>query len=122
LTESEIEEEVIKNFVVKQRKARYLNLFQARKIGEWFGELAHFSRNLDLRFCYKIPSSTKSLEVDYIIKKIKEFSSETKCYIIYEERSLDGHWMNFNNALEDIIGGGRDYQAGGSSLCRQSYE
>lgn len=106
MTESQIEEEAIKNFVVKHRKERFLNLLKKREIGEGFGELAHFTQNLDLRFCTKIPSLNKTAEVDFVVKKVKEFTSDKKCYIMSETSSFDGQWMNLKDALEEIIGRG----------------
>jgi hypothetical protein len=61
LSESEIVARVIRNFVVKHRKDRYLAVTE--KPNKWgsygFGELAHFTQNLDLRFCKKIPSGSQ---------------------------------------------------------------
>ncbi len=82
MTESQIEVEAIKNFVVKHKKERYLNLLKKREIGEGFGELAHFTQNLDLRFCNKIPSLNKTAEVNFVIKKVNELTSDKKCYIM----------------------------------------
>ena len=51
-----IEEAVIKNFFIKERRKRFLELIKDRKPGEGFGYLAHIVKDLDERFCFEAPS------------------------------------------------------------------
>jgi hypothetical protein len=104
LPESQIVARVINNFVVKHRKARYLAMAAKPNAygGYGFGELAHFTSNLDLRFCHKIPSSSQYAE--YVLKEIKLLTSSTECYIMHESSKLDGQWMDIEDALSKILG------------------
>jgi hypothetical protein len=104
LPESEIVARVIKNFVVKHRRARYLAM--AEKPNKWggygFGELAHFTDNLDLNFCTQIPSSSQ--DVKYVLNKISRLTQTRECYIMHEKKELDGKWMGLEEALNSILG------------------
>ena len=104
LPESEIVARVIRNFVVKHRKERYLAMTE--KPNKWdgygFGELAHFTHNLDLRFCKKIPSGSQ--HVSYVLAEIKLLTATTECYIMHETQELDGKWMDLEEALNKVLG------------------
>jgi len=104
LPEAEIVARVINSFVVKHRKARYLALTAKPNStgGYGFGELAHFTHNLDLRFCHLIPSGSQS--VVYVLKEISLLTRSTECYIMHESRKLDGQWLNIEEALDKILG------------------
>jgi hypothetical protein len=104
LPESEIVARVIKNFVVKHRRQRYLTMLAKPNAngGYGFGELAHFVDNLDLRFCKQIPSGEQYDSA--VLKKIKSLTETTECYIMHESRELDGQWMDLKEALHQILG------------------
>ena len=104
LPEAEIVARVINNFVVKHRKARYLALTAKPNAtgGYGFGELAHFTANLDLRFCHQIPNGSQY--VSYVLKEISLLTSNTECYIMHESRELDGQWLHIEEALGKILG------------------
>jgi hypothetical protein len=104
LPESEIVARVIKNFVVKHRRARYLAM--AEKPNKWggygFGELAHFTHNLDFTFCKQMP--TGSQDVKYVLDEISRLTQTRECYIMNENKELDGKWMALEEALNSILG------------------
>ena len=104
LPEAEIVARVINNFVVKHRKARYLTMLAKPNAngGYGFGELAHFTSNLDLRFCQQIPSGSQY--VGHILKEIQTLTTSTECYIMHENRELDGQWLTLEDALTKILG------------------
>jgi hypothetical protein len=104
LPESEIVARVIKNFVVKHRKDRYLSMTEkpAKSGGYGFGELAHFTHNLDLRFCKKIPSGSQN--VSFVLAEINSLTTTTECYIMHESNELDGQWMDLEEALNKVLG------------------
>lgn len=70
--------------------------------GYGFGELAHFTHNLDPRFCKRIPSGLQS--DNYVLTEIRSLTSTTECYIMHESRELDGKWMDLPEALNRILG------------------
>jgi hypothetical protein len=104
LPESEIVARVIKNFVVKHRRDRYLAM--AEKPNKWggygFGQLAHFTDNLDLSFCQQIPGSLQY--VKYVLDEISKLTQTRECYIMHESKKLDGRWMDLEEALTSILG------------------
>jgi hypothetical protein len=104
IPESEIVARVIKNFVVKHRRARYLAM--AEKPNKWggygFGELAHFTHNLDSNFCTQIPSGSQY--VAYVLNEIRSLTQSRECYIMHEHKELDGKWMDLEEALRSILG------------------
>ncbi|MGI4875666.1 MAG: hypothetical protein ACRYFX_31300 [Janthinobacterium lividum] len=104
LPEAEIAARVINNFVVKHRKARFLTMVAKpnNSGGYGFGELAHFTSNLDLRFCHKIPSGSQYDA--YVLKEIQSLTSSTECYIMHESPELDGQWLNLADTLSKILG------------------
>lgn len=104
LPESEIVARVIKNFVVKHRRQRYLTMLAKPNAngGYGFGELAHFVDNLDLRFCKQIPGGEQYDSA--VLKKIRSLTETTECYIMHESRELDGQWMDLKDALHQILG------------------
>lgn len=106
LPEAEIVANLIRNFVVKPRRARYLALVEKpNKNGSYgFGELAHFTSNLDLQFCRKIPSSSYKQELTYIITEIKRLTNSEDCYILHESGMLDGQWMKLEAAVIAVAG------------------
>ncbi|MBO2010352.1 hypothetical protein [Hymenobacter negativus] len=104
LPESEIVARVIRNFVVKPRRQRYLTMLAKPNAhgGYGFGELAHFVDKLDLRFCKLIPGGEQY--VSAVLEKIRSLTETTECYIMHENRELDGQWMDLQDALYQILG------------------
>jgi hypothetical protein len=104
LPEAEIVARVIRNFVMKHRRQRYLAITTAPNPGGGygFGELAHFVGNLDLRFCKQIPGGEQY--TDAVLAKIRTLTQTTECYIMHESPELDGQWMDLKEALHKILG------------------
>lgn len=77
-----------------------------KKPNQWggygFGELAHFTDNLDLRFCKKLPSDSQYASA--VLAQIRSLTATTECYIMHESKKLDGQWMDLEEALEKILG------------------
>jgi hypothetical protein len=104
LPESAIVARLIHNFVVKHRQARYLALTEKPNPhgGYGFGELAHFTRNLDLRYCKQLPAGSQY--DGYVLQEIAALTSSTECYIMHESAALDGQWMELEEALMKVLG------------------
>lgn len=103
LPELEIVTRVIKNFVVKHRRVRYLpDPNKPSRTGRYgFGELAHLTHNLDLRYCRQIPGSLQNVE--HVLKEIRSLTKSTGCYIIHESAKWDGKRMIIDDALKEIM-------------------
>ncbi|GAA4357063.1 hypothetical protein GCM10023185_21570 [Hymenobacter saemangeumensis] len=106
LPAAEIAARVIHNFVVKHRQPRYLGLVARHYSGgsHGFGELDHFIRNLDLRYCHQIPSGLQ--HTDSIFQQLQALTSANDCFIMHARAELDGQWMNLRQALELVVGSG----------------
>jgi hypothetical protein len=106
LPESEIVANLIRNFVIKPRRARYLSIVAkpGKHGGYGFGELAHFTSNLDTQFCLRIPSLSYKAEIDYITNEIRSLVKSEDCYILHESKTLDGQWMQLEEAVKAIAG------------------
>lgn len=89
---SKIVANLIRNFIIKPRQARYLSMVAkpGKHGGYGFGELAHFTSNLDLQFCRRIPSLSYQTEIDYIVNEIRSLAKSEDCYILHESKKLDG--------------------------------
>ena len=89
---------------MKHKRDRYLAMTaKPNKSGGYgFGELAHFTDNLDLRFCKKIPPGSQC--ADFVLAEIKALTHTTECYIMHESSELDGKWMDLKEALSEILG------------------
>ncbi|UOR06109.1 hypothetical protein MUN82_03190 [Hymenobacter aerilatus] len=70
--------------------------------GYGFGQLAHFTSELDMKYCKQIPSRYQY--ADYVIEEIKGLTKSAECYIMHESSDLDGKWMNIEEAIKQILG------------------
>lgn len=102
----DLEIEAVKRFVSKERRPRVLALLVGRNLGEGFGHLAHFSGYLDLRYFKKVPSMSKDLEMNFILNEIKQHTLAKRCYVMSENKAIDGKDMDLKEVLNEIIGSG----------------
>ncbi|MGI4884131.1 MAG: hypothetical protein ACRYFR_04135 [Janthinobacterium lividum] len=95
---------VIKNFVVKHRQERYLVMLTKPNPsgGYGFGQLAHFTQELDLRFCKQIPGALRN--VASVLKEINSLTQTLECYVMHERNALDGNWMSIEEGLDKVLG------------------
>lgn len=102
MTVSELESKVIKRFVVKDKRDRYLNFISKDKTRDKFTfELAHFN-DLDFRLFEEVRGDERQI----IKNKIKVLPKLTDCYLISEDKELDGQRMTVDEALRKTIGHG----------------
>lgn len=92
--------------MVKHRQERYLALIAKpnHKNRCAPGELDHFVRNLDLRYCRQIPSGLQHTE--NIFQQLQTLTPATECFFIHARGEYDGQWMDLRQALELVVGGG----------------
>ena len=97
----DIESKVIENFVIESKRDRYLTFVKKSKTRKKFiNELAHFSSQLD-RF-----DEIKKNEWNVINQKLDRLNKITDCYVISENREIDGKRMKVDQALSETIGMG----------------
>ena len=94
----------VNSFVTPKRKSRYLGLLESKKGRRKFlGILNHF-RDLDDRFSAHV---SDSFEITYEIAQIlKKKNAPDKCYVISDNKEIDGRQMDLTAALEEVVGNG----------------
>ncbi len=96
-----IESKVIENFIVKSKRERYLQFIKKEKTRKKFtDELAHFSDQLELF------EEIKTNEWAVIDERLKRLGLTGECYVISENKELDGKRMETEKALTQAIGMG----------------
>ena len=99
--EINIELKVIENFVIKDKRERYLNFIKKSKTRRKFtDELAHFSSQLD-NF-----QEIKTNELEEINRRLQKIKSIEDCYLISENNKIDGKRLKIKDALTETIGMG----------------
>ena len=97
----ELEEKVIKRFIINKKQERYLTFIQAEKTrNKFIDELSHFSSQL------KDFEEIKGNEWKVLEEKLKNLGNPTDCYVISENRKIDARRLNIELALREIIGYG----------------
>jgi len=96
------EEQLIKNFFLPQRQARYLDLFaRPRRRQDVRRVLGHF-KHIDRRWASAIPSNCGSAES--IAKLLFSKGASSRCWALSEATELDGKEVNLRESLEFIVG------------------
>ena len=102
MTTIELESKVIRRFVIKDKRDRYINFVSKDKNRDKFTfELAHF-KDLDFRLFEEV----KGDEREMIKDKIKVLSKVVDCYLISEDKELDRKRLTVDEALRETIGHG----------------
>ena len=97
------EAEIVKAFIVKDRRERYLSLLSSPKGRKKFIErLPHgISDELDPRYAQRIDGSASQIE-----HLLRRKGAPEICYVISEDGGLDGREMPLLEALEETVGRG----------------
>jgi hypothetical protein len=96
------EEATIRAFILPTKRDRYLEFLNSPKgRAKFVAELAHF-KHLNPKFAFTIPgiqSNPVSLQQLLVAK-----GAGPKCWVISENRELDGREMDLEKALKETIG------------------
>ena len=96
-----IESKVIENFIVKSKRVRSLQFIKKEQTRKKFtDELAHFSDQLELF------EEIKTNAWAVIDERLKRLGLTGECYVISENKELDGKRMETEKALTQAIGMG----------------
>jgi hypothetical protein len=102
MTNIDLEIKVIERFIIKTKRDRYLTFIKNTKTRDKFlKELAHFK---DLK--KDLFEELKSDERKKIKEKLNRLRNIKDCYIISENSKLDSKRLDFETALNEIIGHG----------------
>ncbi|MGB7750308.1 MAG: hypothetical protein WCF88_02070 [Candidatus Acidiferrales bacterium] len=105
------EEAVIRAFILPTKRERYLEfLTNPKGRAKFVAGLAHF-KHLDPRFAFSIPGNHKNPAS--LRKLLVTKGAGSTCWVISENRDLDGREMDLEAALQEAIG----YQMGTFISC-----
>lgn len=97
-------EAVIRAFIVKTKKERYLGFVSsAKNRGKFTKALAHF-HDFDPKVLKLIPPNSQN--ASRILGLLKEKGAPRECFLISESQRLDNKSMELEKALEEIVGFG----------------
>ena len=97
--------ELIRTFVDRTRRARYLTLLESGAKGrvKLRRALPHFS-DLDERYVRPIPAGSQS--PDTILQMLRDLGAPKTCYIMAESDDLDDREMPLELALDSVVASG----------------
>ncbi len=99
---ADIEQTLIKKFVIKDKQERYLTfLAKDKKRKKFINELYHF-KDFDWKLFREIPGSENERQtVAFRVNSNKNIST---CYVISTDKEYDGKLMSVDEAIESAIG------------------
>jgi hypothetical protein len=100
----EVEQALVRAFILPERRSRWLELLASRKgRGRLMKALAH-EVPLDPRFAHLLPSGQQSsMKIETILLSK---GAPSTCYVMSEWSELDGREMPLREALNDVVGHG----------------
>jgi hypothetical protein len=105
------EEAVVRAFILPSKRERYLEFLTSPKgRAKFIAQLAH-SKHLNPKFALSIPGSQTNPASFHKLLVAK--GAGPKCWVISENRDLDGREMDLEAALKETIG----YQMGTFISC-----
>jgi hypothetical protein len=105
------EEAGIRAFILPSKRERYLEfLTTPKRRAKFIAELAHF-KHMDPKFAFSIPGRQTNPASLHKLLTIK--GAAPKCWVISENRELDGREMELEAVLKETIG----YQMGNFISC-----
>jgi hypothetical protein len=94
--------EFARNFIVPEKRARYLSLLESKKgRKKILNGLNHF-RDLDSRFSSLVPSDQTSAESIEVI--LRQKGAPDLCFVMSDNPDLDGREMPLAEALSKTVG------------------
>jgi hypothetical protein len=95
------EYEFARNFIVPEKRARYLSLLESKNGRKKILEGFNHCRDLDPRFAKRIPSnqdSESSIEV-----LLRQKGAPDTCYVMSDNPDIDGSEMSLTDALSKTV-------------------
>lgn len=97
------EEALVKAFIPAHRQERFLEIIaKPKKRAKLLTELSHF-KALNPQFMVAIPSNQRSPLA--LAKILRAKGAGATCYVMSENRQLDGREMDLDAALKETVGG-----------------
>ncbi|MGB3776775.1 MAG: hypothetical protein WA960_00345 [Tunicatimonas sp.] len=98
--ELELEAKVIELFILKAKKERYLSFIQKKKSRKKFLEDFSHMNFLNKELFEKVGGD----EHEMIRNRIRKIGDLKDCYVISENRDIDGRRLEIKSALKETIG------------------
>jgi hypothetical protein len=96
------EEALVKAFIPAHRQERFLEIIaKPKKRAKLLTELSHF-KALNPKFMVSIPPNQKNPAA--LVKLLRAKGAGTKCYVMSENRDLDGREVDLETALKETVG------------------
>ena len=96
------EEALVKAFIPAHRQERFLEIIaKPKKRAKLLTELSHF-KALNPKFMIAIPSNQQN--PSDLVKLLRAKGAGTKCYVMSENRDLDGQEVDLETALKETVG------------------
>lgn len=96
------EEQFAKNFIVPEKRERYLSMLDSKKGRKKLIEGFYHIRDLEEKYATEVPSNEQRAENIY--KMLKAKGSPDICYMISTNRKFDGEELPLIEVLEEIVG------------------
>jgi hypothetical protein len=98
------DEELVTAFIIPSKRERYLEFLKSsKKRAKFIAELAHF-KHLNSKFAFSVPGNQQNPAS--LHKLLTAKGAASKCWVISENRDLDGQEMDLESALKETIGYG----------------
>jgi hypothetical protein len=98
------EEELVRAFVLPNKRDRYLEFLKTpQKRAKFVAQLAHF-KHLNPQFAFTIPGKEQNLSS--VLKLLGAKGAGPKCWVISENSKFDAQEMDLEMALKETIGYG----------------
>jgi hypothetical protein len=97
-----VEEALIRAFIVPERRSRYIALLAtSKKRTKLLGTFYHL-HDLDPRYVHRIDSGLQN--ANWIYDTLRKRGAPERCYVMSASSELDGQETELRPALEEIVG------------------
>ena len=96
------EEQFARSFIVPKKRDRYLTLLESKKGRAALLEGFNHCPDLDPRYATLIPSNQQS--ATSIESLLRQKGAPDTCYVISDNRGIDGREMSLSDALAESVG------------------
>ena len=96
------EYEFARNFIVPEKRARYLSLLESKRGRKKILNGFNHCHDLDPRFARRVPANQSSAESIAVIL-LRKCAPDT-CYVMSDNPDLDGREMKLTDALSETVG------------------
>lgn len=113
--------EIINLFVIKERRARLLEFVESpKRYKDFLWELLNDPRNLKPECIIEVPNNQQ--QIDFTIKKLRQFGAGENAYLISNNDEIDGNVGSLETILSSIYSEGLAYCLGSNLGYYEGHE